>query len=458
MLQSTWVIALATAGLLILIGTDIGTAVSSVHATAAGPERITLEQALARASEYAGQSRLADLAAKLAREDRLQTRAGLLPALNAFNQFIYTEGNGTASGVFVANDGVHVYNEQAVLHEDLLNVFRRAELRRSRAAEAVALAQRDVASRGLRATLVQDFYALVAAQRKVRSAQSALDEAKRFLDIASKQEHGGEAARADVIKAELQERQRVRDLSEASATLEKAKISLAVLIFPDPARDFSAVDDLDATGASPVPGAANGAVARTPDVRAATAAVDQARNDVAAARYAYFPSLALDFFYGIDANQFAARTDYPTPESGRSTLPDYLVPHRQNLGYSGQITFNIPVWNWGATRSKVRQAELREAQAQTSLTMAQKQAIANLNSASVEALTAQAQLESLGKEVDLAAESLRLALLRYEAGEATALEVSEAQTAAIGARNAHTDGLVRYRIALDNLETLIGQH
>ena len=40
---------------------------------------------------------------------------------------------------------------------------------------------------------------------------------------------------------------------------------------------------------------------------------------------------------------------------------------------------------------------------------------------------AQAQLESLRSSVDLAAESLRLTLLRYQAGEATALEVVDAQ-------------------------------
>ena len=53
-----------------------------------------------------------------ARQDTVQARAARLPSVNAFNQFIYTEGNGTPSGVFVANDGVHVYNEQAQVHQD----------------------------------------------------------------------------------------------------------------------------------------------------------------------------------------------------------------------------------------------------------------------------------------------------------------------------------------------------
>ena len=79
----------------------------------AQPPSITLQEAITRARQYGGQIQSANLAVLLAKEDSAQARAGRLPTLNAFNQFIYTEGNGTPSGVFVANDGVHIYNEQA---------------------------------------------------------------------------------------------------------------------------------------------------------------------------------------------------------------------------------------------------------------------------------------------------------------------------------------------------------
>jgi outer membrane protein TolC len=164
----------------------------------------------------------------------------------------------------------------------------------------------------------------------------------------------------------------------------------------------------------------------------------------------------LDVFYGINANQFTDRTDYPTPESGRSTLPNYLVPFRQNLGYSAQATLNIPLWNWGATHSKVKQASLKRQQAELDLTVAQKQLEADLASSYQEAQTAFAQVESLRSSSDLAAESLRLTLLRYQAGEATALEVVDAQSTASQSRSAYDDGLLRYRMALAAVESLTG--
>jgi len=422
------------------------------------PQKITFQDAMERARRYSGQVQSAALAARLAREDKVQAKAAQLPTLNALNQFIYTEGNGTPSGVFVANDGVHVYNEQALVHQELFSVFRRAEVRRAKAAEAVAAAKRDVAMRGLQATVAQNFYAVVTAARKVANAQTTLKESDQVLDITRKQEQGGEAAKADVIKAQLQQQQRQRDLSDAQVTLEKNKVALAVLIFPDITRDFAAVDDLDNPPAlESFEAFQTKASSGSPDVVAAQASVMQAKREVDVARYQFLPSFALDFAYGIDANQFDSRTGYPTQESGRSTLPNYLVTGRQNLGYSAQVTLNIPIWNWGATRSKIKQAELRAEQTQSDLTLAQKQLKANISSAYLEAQAAHDQIDSLRSSSDLSGESLRLTLLRYQAGEATVLEVVDSQTTLAAARNAYADGLARYRLAVANIQTLTGQ-
>jgi outer membrane protein TolC len=421
------------------------------------PAPISLQDAIQGARKYGGQVQSAHLAAQIAHQDTVQARAGLLPTLSAFNQYVYTEGNGTPSGVFVANDGVHVYNEQAQVHEDLFNAFRRADLRRAKAAEAVAAAKRDVALRGLDATVVQDFYAVVTAARKVTNARTSLADADKFLDITEKQERGGEAAKADVIKARLQQQQRRRDLVDAQVAYEKSKVTLAVLIFPDITRDFTAVDDLESPPSlAEFPAVEAEAARSSPDVRAAQAGIQEARQEVSVARYQYLPSLSLDFAYGIDANQFAAKSSGEVPESGRSTLPDYLVDNRQNLGYSGEVTLNIPLWNWGATRSKVAQAKLHEEQAKVDLSVAQKQLRANITSYYLEAKAAQEQIESLRDGVNLSVESLRLTLLRYQAGEAAVLEVADAQTTLAGARNMYADGLARYRVALANLQTLTG--
>lgn len=415
------------------------------------PLTIDLKQALERARRYGAQIQAANIAAELAKEDRVQARAATLPSVNAINQFIYTEGNGTPSGVFVANDGVHVYNEQLNAHEELLSFARRGELRVAAAAEAVARAKVDVAERGLKSTVVSDYYAIASAERKLNNAGTSLDDAAKFLDLTQKQEHGGEVAHADVIKAQLQQQQRRRDVEDAKLAAQKAKIALAVLIFPSLQLNYEIVDDLAELAPLP-PSALTGS---NPDVRAAEANALETRLSVTVARYAYLPSFALDVWYGLDANQLDFRS-HDVAGANRSNLPNFTVPYRQNLGYVAQATLNIPIWNWGSIHSKVKQAALRAQQAELELTTAQKQFQADLAAAYADAQTALSQVQSLRESSQLAAESLRLTLLRYQAGEANALEVVDAQSTASLARGAYDDGLLRYRVALANVQTLTG--
>ncbi len=402
---------------------------------------ITLEDALTRARSLAQQYQAASLAAGLAHEDRVQAKAALLPTVNWFNQFIYTEPNGTPSGVFVPNDGPHVYANYAIVHGDIFAPGKRADYRRAIAAEAAARARAEVAARGLVATVVQNYYGLLVAQRKVANAERSLDEARRLLDITQKQESGGEAAHADVVKAQIQVQQRERDLQEARLAVERARIGFGVLLFTDYTQDFAVEDNLATTPPLPPMNQVQEIAARNnPDIRAAQATVQQQQFELASAKAGYLPNLSFDYFYGIDANQYAI----------------YNRNHQRNLGYVAQGTLTVPVWNWGATRSKVRQSELRLRQARFDLSFTQRQLLANLNSFYLESQTAAAQVASLRSSMDLSAESLRLTLLRYQAGEATVLEVVDAQTTLAQARNAYDDGLVRYRVALANLQTLTG--
>ena len=261
------------------------------EASAGKPPTIDLQEALRRARLYNPAFQSATVAAGLAREDRVQAKAALLPTLSYLNQYIYTQGNGTPSGVFVANDGVHIYNSQAVVHEELFSLTRRAEYRRTIAAEVVAQAKRDIAARGLIVTVVQGYYGLVIAGRHLTNARRSVDEAQRFLEITQKQERGGEVAHADVIKAQLQLQQRRRDVVDAEVTTEKTKVALGVLLFADPTEDFNVVDDLQATGLlASLEEIRRQVLANNPEIRAAEAGVQQTQLGVSAARGAALPA------------------------------------------------------------------------------------------------------------------------------------------------------------------------
>lgn len=404
------------------------------------PLTLTLQDALARARSNSVQFQAALTDQGVAHEDKVQARAGLLPSVNYNTQFIYTEPNGTPSGVFIANNTVHEYVSQGNLHQ-VVGYGNYADYRKARALEAVARAKAEVAKRGLVVTVVQGYYGLIAAQRKYANVQQAANEAQQFLTLSKKLENGGEVAHADVIKAQIQSNDRQRDLREAQLAMDKARLDLAVILFPDFNLNFTLVDDAQlAPPLASFEEFVKAAQSRNPDVRASTASFQAARFEVSSAQSAYFPTLTLDYFYGIDAPHFAVHE------------PDGV----RNLGYAVTATLNIPVWNWGATRSKVVQANLRQKQAQRELSMAQRKLQADMREMYAEAQAARDELELLKNSADLAAESLRLTLLRYQGGESTVLEVVDAQNTLTQARNAFSDGAVRARTAVANLQTLTG--
>ena len=82
--------------------------------------------------------------------------------------------------------------------------------------------------------------------------------------------------------------------------------------------------------------------------------------------------------------------------------------------------------------------------------------IADIDEAYSEAAAAHGQLDSLDQSVADAAESLRLTKLRYTAGEATVLEVVDAQNEYVTMQDAREDGQVRFQTAMANLETMTG--
>jgi len=161
---------------------------------------------------------------------------------------------------------------------------------------------------------------------------------------------------------------------------------------------------------------------------------------VQAAWGALLPNVGLNVTYGIDAPQFATNG------------PDGV----RNLGYSASLTVNVPVWDWLASEHKVKQSEIRRDVSQVALSATQRRLIAQLEEAYSEAQAARDQLASLDLSAATAEESLRLTKLRYRGGEATVLEVVDAENTYVSAKNAREDGRVRYETARAALQTITG--
>ena len=414
------------------------------------PAVVTLQDALQRARQNDAQFQAVVTDAQVAHEDRVQARAALLPALSNTTQYLGNSPNGVnPNGRFVSLDGVKMYREWGVARQELsANTFLRTPLLRARALEAVAQANLEIALRGLGVTMTRSYYALVVAQRKYASAQQAAQQAARFLEITREQERLGQVARSDTVKADIQYQQLQQAFRESLVAMDAARLTLAVLISPQFDENFTVVDDLSAMPPLlPFAEARSMAYRANPDLRAAEETLRGASANVQLARNAFFPSLIIDGVVGIEANEFALHSAIAAqPELG-------ILP---NLGYFLTLNLNVPIWDWGALRSKLRQGQARERHASVALSQTQRQLLSNLYSMYNEALAARTAVEALQHVAELAAESLRLTTLRYQAGESTALEVVDAQNTLVQARNAADDSAMRLRVALAELQTLTG--
>jgi outer membrane protein TolC len=420
-------------------------------AQAGAPTTITLADAMERARKLDPTLVGAMSDAKSAREDRFQARNAMLPSLTGESAYLNTQGNGglVSDGRFVTNDGVHIYREWIVYHQDLSPVvLMGTSYTRAKAAEALANAKSEIARRGLTVTVTKTYYALVAAQRKFAAAQAGLDQAKHFFDITGNLEHQGQAPHSDAVKAEIAYRIQKQAFDEARFSMEDTRLGLAVILFPDFNENFTVVDDLDTPPAlPPFPQVQEMAGKQNPDLRVAMETAHEAELDVKLAKAAFLPTITVEADNGIEANCFALHcTRASFTEVG-------ILP---NLGYFLTATLTVPVWDWGTLRSKLHQAEYKQETAKAALTQSQRMAISELYATYDEAMVARAGLDDAQKTVELATEGLRLTNLRYEGGASLASEVVDSETTLVTARNAYADALVRYRTLLATLQTFTG--
>ncbi len=414
----------------------------------AGPT-ISLNEAISRARSNEPNFAAARAAARVAALDRSIARAGLLPSAVYHNQFLYTQPNGARNGAgaignqsaprFIANNTVHEYTSQAVVSETL-GLAQVTAVSRAAAAAAVAAAELEIARRGLVAAVVGLYFGDLAAEDRFKVATHALAEANAFTTQTQQREQAREAAHADVVKAQLAAQARRRELADAGLAVDRARLDLAVLLFPDPRTPFRLLRQTAPPTLPPRAEIDAAAARQNPEIESALASLRGANLDITAARAAYLPDLALNVTYGIDAAQVAVNG------------PD----NTRNLGYSAFATLDIPVWDWLATAHRVKQAEIGRDAAKVALSATQRRLVADLQEAYAEASVAREQIDSLAESVTTATESLRLTRLRYSAAEATVLEVVDAQNSLVVAENASADGYVRYRTALANLQILTG--
>ena len=408
---------------------------------------ITLDEALRLADAQASLYQTARLNEQIAAEDVKQAQAAFLPKVSAPLGYIYTTpALGLPPGTprepsFIANNAVSEYEALANVSGDFDVAGKlRATLAKNRALLAAAHAGTEVARRALAQGVIEAYYGLALATAERAAAEGNLAAAQEFERITALLLSGGEVAPVDLTRAQLQTLGRRDELAKARANEEVAAGSLRVLVGYDFTRPISTIDlALSLPSDTDYQQFKVDDVTRRPEFTQLDQQFRAAIQEIKIARADRLPSLSYSINGGFDTDSL----------SGPRL--------KEHTGVSAAISLNIPIFDWGATRSRERQARLRVQVVENERTMAERGFTQEFYAARVQAANAAARIALAREGVIKAQDNLNASIARYRAGEAQIIEVTDAQTTLVTQRSALLQAIFDYQIALSKLRQATGR-
>jgi outer membrane protein TolC len=408
---------------------------------------LTLNEALRLATLQASALQQATLNERIAAEDVKQAQTAFLPHVSAPLSYLYTSpAMGLPPGTprapsFLANNAISEYQAYVSVAGDFdISGRLRATLEKNRALLAAAHAGTEVARRTLAQAVIEAYYGLALASAQTRAAEQNLAAAEEFERVTSLLLAGGEVAPVDLTRARLQTITRRDELERARADEIISAGGLRIFVGYDFTRPIGTSDLLMAT---PVDGEllqfTVAGVMRRPEFNQFEAQLRAAREEVRIAHADRLPQLSYSVLGGFDSD---------------SLRPPRLQEH---TGISAAVTLSIPIFDWGESRSKERQARLRAEIAETERTLALRALVQQFYGAQAQANSALFRIRLARGAVAQAQENLDASIARYRAGEAQVVEVTDALTTLAAQRQALYQALFDYQIALARLRQATAQ-
>ena len=408
---------------------------------------LTLDEALRLANAQASSFQQAGLNEQIAAEDVRQAKAAFLPRVSAPLSYLYTTpALGLPPGTprtqsFLANNAISEYQAYLNVAGDLdISGRLRATLAKNRALLAAAHAGTEVARRALAQAVIDAYYGLALATAQRSAAEVNLAAAEEFERITALLYSGGEVASVDVTRAQLQTIARRDELERARANEQVAAGSLRVLVGYDFATPISATD---LALAAPVDYDFQqfkvNDISRRPEFAQFDAQLRAAKEEIRIARADRLPQLSYSILGGFDTDSLKS------------------VRLKEHTGVAGAVSLTIPIFDWGSSRSRERQARLRAQVAENERTIALRGFTQQFYAAQAQVSSAALRIKLAGAGITQAQANLNASIARYRAGEAQIIEVTDALTTLAAQRFALYQAIFDYQTALARLRQATGQ-
>ncbi len=250
----------------------------------------------------------------------------------------------------------------------------------------------------------------------------------------------GEIAPIDLVRVRLQTAARRDELIQAKAE-ESVNEDALRLITGSPFNELIAVDDLLLQ--IPVPG----------EIQAFSETEIRTRPE-----FAQFEADRRASEFEVRIAKADRRPQF-TYSVSSGFITDSLAPGpiKDHAGIQAVVGFTIPIFDWGAARSRETQARLRGQVTDASRQIAERQFLQAFYSARTQALMAEERIGNLRQTIADAETNLSTSLARYGAGEAPISEVVDAQNMLITQRLTLYQALFDYQTAKARLARAAGK-
>jgi outer membrane protein TolC len=406
---------------------------------------LTLDQAVRLALTQASAFEAARYTELIAAEDVKQARIAFLPRITVPSTFVYNSPTlgpiSTDRFSFISANAVTEYQSLASATGEIDIVGRlRAGLRRSVALLEAARAGTEVARRTLIQGVDDAYFGLALSNAKRRAAELTLAAAEDFARVTELMLNAGEVAEVDLIRARLQVASRRDELEQSRATEEATAGSLRVLVGYDFSTPIEVVDLATALpDAVEINRFASTEISARPEFAQLDAERRAAEQEARAARAERLPQLSYSINGGFDSD---------------SLHPDPLHDH---TGVLATVSINVPIFDWGASRSREQQAQLRMKSFESERELAMRSFTQQFYAARTQALAAVSRYQFLSQSVGQAERNVQASIARYRSGEAPIIEVTDSQSTLAAQRAALYQAMFDYQQAHARLIQLTGK-
>jgi len=324
---------------------------------------------------------------------------------------------------------------------DLWGKYRRAD-EAARADLLAAESARDAVRLTLTAQVVQQYFALLAADAQEAVARRTLAGREENLALYRLRVDQGLGSEYDLHQIEADAADARARLATLGEQRERAESALALLLGRSPREVLEARPERGTPGTLPalqVPaGLPSDLLLRRPDLREAEQQLVATNARIGAARAQYFPSLGLTAYLGSESTAFS----------------DLFTGPAGIFQFAAAIT--QPIWNAGRIGFGVDAAEARHAQALARYRQAVAAAFKDVRDALAAQRAARDKLAAETTRATALENALRQARLRYDAGIASRLEVLDVERNQLAVELARIDSERAARSALADLFKALG--